>query len=74
LQTERSFLRSLRLGSGLLNHRSGAGDVTAGYVVASAEQLREHADRVADQLLALASRRTLESAGSGTDEALEILA
>jgi len=48
---------------GLLNHRSGAGDVTAGYVVASAEQLREHAECVANRLLSLASWEALESAG-----------
>jgi integrase len=48
----------------LLNHRSG-GDVTAGYVVASAEHLRGHADRVAERILALAGKDSCGNAGTG---------
>lgn len=41
----------------LLNHRSDAGDVTAGYIVTDLEAMREPMQRIADKLLSNASAK-----------------
>jgi len=44
----------------LLNHRTGAGDVTAGYVIANPERLRSAMQRIEDRVLELAGRDSHE--------------